>query len=324
MFSYDDLNIHRLMVGDEPRTRSFERSIRSTVRKGDVVLDVGAGSGILSLFAAQAGAARVYAVERAPVAAALARRLIAENGFADVIQVLPMDMDNLWIPEQVDVLVSEWLGVYGVDENMLAPVLQARDRCLKPGGAMIPSVVTAFLAPVKHPAAEQALQLRGRVYGLDLSALAPFSPHEVVWLKDPVSAEALRAEAMPLWVSDCATMPAAEARSPYAAELSFPLTGTGVNGFAAWFEAQMPGTEPLSNAPGQPAMHWGQFLFPVSNAADFVAGERLEVGFHNVPASLLGSHHIWASRGKDGAMEVHDTRKHPDAGSRVPWRAYAE
>ena len=308
------------MVGDEPRTRSFERSIRSTVRKGDVVLDVGAGSGILSLFAAQAGAARVYAVERAPVAAALARRLIAENGFADVIQVLPMDMDNLWIPEQVDVLVSEWLGV-NVNENMLAPVLQARDRCLA-GRDDVLRVRRS--SRQSNTGAEQALQLRGRPYGLDLSALAPFSPHEVVWLKEPVSAEALRAEAMPLWVSDCATMPAAEARSPYAAELSFPLTGTGVNGFAAWFEAQMPGTEPLSNAPGQPAMHWGQFLFPVANAADFVAGERLEVGFHNVPASLLGSHHIWASRGKDGAMEVHDTRKHSDAGSRVPWRAYAE
>lgn len=324
MFSYNDLDVHRLMVGDEVRTLSFERSIRSTVQKGDVVLDVGAGSGILSLFAAQAGAARVYAVERAPDAARLARRLIAENGFSGVIQVLPLDMANVRIPERVDVIISEWLGVYGVDENMLAPVLLARDRCLKPGGAMIPSVVTAFLAPVQHPAAAQALQFRGRGNGLDLSALARFSPHEAVWLREPVPPASLRAEAAPLWTSDCSSMAAAEAHSPYAAELSFSLTGSGVNGFAAWFEAQMPGEEPLSNAPGRPAMHWGQFLFPVSNAQDFAAGERLEVGFHNVPASIHGSHHIWASRGKDGSLEVHDTRRHPDAGRKVPWRAYAE
>lgn len=323
MFSYNDLDVHRLMVGDRVRTLSFERSIRSTVQKGDVVLDVGAGSGILSLIAAQAGAARVYAVERAPEAARLARRLIAENGFGDVIQVLPMDMENVRIPEQVDVLISEWLGVYGVDENMLAPVLLARDRCLKPGGAMIPAVVTAFLAPVQHPAAEQALEFRQRPYGLDLSALAPYSPHEAVWLKEPVPVDALRAEPAPLWVSDCASMPAEEAHSPYAAELSFRLTGAGVNGFAAWFEARMPGIDPLSNAPGTPAMHWGQFLFPVSNARDFAEGEVLEVGFHNVPASIQGSHHIWATRGKDGSLEVHDTRRHPDAGRKVPWRAYA-
>lgn len=324
MAFYDGLDVHRLLVGDEARTRSFERSIRATVKEGAVVLDVGAGSGILSLFAAQAGAARVYAVERAPGAAELASRLIASNGFEAVVQVLPMDMDAIQIPERVDVIVSEWLGVYGVDENMLAPVLLARDRCLKQGGVMIPSVVTAFLAPVCHPAAKSANQFLDRPYGLDLSALAPFSPHQAVWLPSPVSAGALRAEPAALWIVDCAEMPSTEAHTPYAAELSFELTDGGVNGLVAWFEAQMPGADMLSNGPDQPATHWGQFLFPIANAQDFAAGDRLDVGFHNVPASLYGSHHIWASRGKDGDLEVHDTRRHPYAGWEAPWRAYVE
>ena len=324
MTFYDGLDVHRLLVGDQARTRSFERAIRATVKEGDVVLDAGAGSGILSLFAAQAGASRVYAVERAPGAAALARRLIADNGFSDVVQVLPIDMEFLQIPEQVDVIVSEWLGVYGVDENMLAPVLLARDRCLKKGGVMIPSAVTAFLAPVQHPAAERSIQFLDHAYGLDLSGLAPFSMHQVVWVPQPVSASALRAKPAPLWVTDCATMPASEAHAPYAAELSFELTEPGVNGFVAWFEAQLTATDTLSNGPGQPATHWGQFLFPIANARDFAAGDRLEVGFHNVPASLYGSHHIWASRGKDGTLEVHDTRRHPYAGLETPWRAYVE
>ena len=85
---YDGVDMHRRMVGDETRTRAFHDSIRAIVKEGMVVLDVGAGSGILSLFAAQAGASRVYGMERAPGAASLARRLVADNGFSSVVQII--------------------------------------------------------------------------------------------------------------------------------------------------------------------------------------------------------------------------------------------
>ena len=317
---YDGLNVHRLLVGDEVRTRSFYESIRATVRKGDVVLDVGAGSGILSLFAARAGAKRVYAVERAPGAAALARRLVAGNGLADVVEVIEADAEGALLPEPVNVIVSEWLGAYGVDENMLAPVLISRDRWLAPGGTLIPSVVTAWLAPVCHNAAQEAMQFRTRPYSLDLSALAPFTPHQAIWLPRSVSAEALRAEPQRLWVTDCATMPAAQARTPYAAELSFQLEGGGVNGVVVWFSAEMPGAAVLSNGPGQPATHWGQFLFPIANAQGCAAGDVLHIGFHNVPAAVFGSHHLWSSRVPGQPFEVHDTRRNPRAGWEPPWR----
>ena len=131
------------MICDRVRTEAFERAIRAVVRPGDVVLDVGAGSGILSLFAARAGAARVYAVERTTVAV-LAQDLAEANGFGEVIEVIHGDLMDIELPEKVDVIVSEWLGGFGIDEGMLTPVIVARDRWLKPGGVMIPASVTAW------------------------------------------------------------------------------------------------------------------------------------------------------------------------------------
>ena len=76
---YAEIEVHRTMICDRVRTDAFRRAIDAVVRPGDVVLDVGAGTGLLSLFAARAGASRVYAVEQTTVAV-LAQELAAANG----------------------------------------------------------------------------------------------------------------------------------------------------------------------------------------------------------------------------------------------------
>ena len=86
------------VIRDRVRTGAFQRAIDSVVRPGDVVLDVGAGSGILSMFAARAGAARVYAVERTTVAV-LAQDLAAANGLADIVQVIHGDVMDIELPD---------------------------------------------------------------------------------------------------------------------------------------------------------------------------------------------------------------------------------
>src|SRR5512132_1946794 len=144
---YAEFEVHRTMIRDRVRTEAFRRAIASVVRPGDIVLDVGAGSGILSMFAARAGAARVYAVERTTVAV-LAQELAAANGVAEIVRVIHGEVMDVELPERVDLIVSEWLGGFGIDEGMLVPVIVARDRWLKPGGVMIPYLVTAWAALV--------------------------------------------------------------------------------------------------------------------------------------------------------------------------------
>ena len=114
------------------------------------------------MFAARAGAARVYAVERTTVAV-LARDLAAANGLAEIIEVIHGDVLDVELPEPVDVIVSEWLGGFGIDEGMLAPVIAARDRWLKPGGTMIPQSVTAWAALVHDRQLDETMAfLRGQ------------------------------------------------------------------------------------------------------------------------------------------------------------------
>ena len=115
--------------------------------QGKVVLDVGAGSGVLSIWAAMAGARKVYAVEATSMAQH-ARRLVQQNGFQDVIVVLEGYMEKQELPEKVDIILSEWMGYFLLREAMFDSVLAARDLWLKPGGAMYPSHADLRMAPL--------------------------------------------------------------------------------------------------------------------------------------------------------------------------------
>jgi tRNA1(Val) A37 N6-methylase TrmN6 len=110
------------------------------VFKNAIVLDVGAGTGILSIFAARAGAAHVYAVERSDTAD-LAIKIIEENNLGHKITVIKKEMEQLVLHKDipmVDIIISEWMGFCLLYESMLDSVIWARDNFLKEGGKMFP------------------------------------------------------------------------------------------------------------------------------------------------------------------------------------------
>ena len=218
------------------------------------MLDVGAGSGILSLFAAQAGATRVYAVERTTVAV-LAQDLAEANGFGEVIDVIQGDLMDIDLPEKVDVIVSEWLGGFGIDEGMLVPVIVARDRFLKPGGVMIPGSVTAWTGLVHDQYLRDTVDfLRDEPYGLDLGLLGETTINEISYSGGfrHLTAADSRSQPGRLWTTDAHTIPLDLAQAPHEADVE--LRSTRREQPTPWRSGSARTSHPASPCPWGPAI----------------------------------------------------------------------
>lgn len=280
----DELRFHLSLLGDRERVAAYRRAIGHIVRAGDVVLDVGTGTGILALIAADAGAARVYAVEREPIAE-VARSLARVNGPAGRICLLRADATEIQLPERVDVIVSELLSPAMVGQAMVETLGRCRDRFLAPGGRMIPAAVEVLCAPVEGPASLSDLP-SSTLSSLDLD-LTPLDRLTVQrprsetlepdWLLGPPR-RAFRYEAL-----------LSEPAPGSTAELTLPLERCGtLRGFGLWFEATLGGGSRLTNEPPSRGC-WDQLFLPLPSATvvDTRATVQLELQAHDSQAKPL-------------------------------------
>ncbi|MDQ8180380.1 50S ribosomal protein L11 methyltransferase [Pelagicoccus sp. SDUM812005] len=129
---------HQRLLADRARCEAYRKAILDTVKAGDVVVDLGTGSGLLAFFAVEAGAKKVYAIELGPVIR-YAERIAKRNSMDDRIEFIRGVSYDIELPELADVIVGENLGSLGIEENMLPMYQDAAKRFLKPGGKMIPS-----------------------------------------------------------------------------------------------------------------------------------------------------------------------------------------
>ncbi len=306
---YAEFEVHRSMIRDRVRTQAFQRAIESVVRPGDVVLDVGAGSGVLSLFAARAGAARVYAVEQTSVAV-LAQDLAAANGVANIVNVIHGDVMDVEPPEPVDVIVSEWLGGFGIDEGMLVPVIVARDRWLKPGGVMIPRSVTAWAALVHDRYLGETVEfLRHNPYGLDLDELVEKTVNEISYSGEfrHLAADDMRSAPSRLWTTDVDLIPLEQAQAAHEAEILLPAHDHGkANALALWFSAELAPAISLSVGPGDSPTHWGMTTAPLRSPVELTPGMVVRAKVRTAPARPVGTWTSWAIAMPGARWEEHD------------------
>ena len=307
--NYWNIQGHESMLLDTVRCETFRQAIFDTVTPGCTVLDIGAGTGILSLFAAQAGAKVVYAVERTHIAE-LARRIVKENGYDDRINVLQNDMETLELPEKVDVIVSEWLGGYGVDENLLPVVIHARDRWLKPGGKMIPAKVTSWLAPVYDERLQQDIDFwNSDPYGVDLNAISKIIVRLMDCSCNHVKEEHLISTPQLMWEIDGMTYSCEGANQPFHSRLKFVADRNGdgqCNALAAWFSAALTEQIVLSNGPSEPDTHWGRSVFSIGKSISLKGGKRLDVDFTHKPQGKGQSKTAWAIEVDDYSFHSED------------------
>jgi protein arginine N-methyltransferase 1 len=137
---------HEEMLSDSVRVQAYHRGIRRNVRPGDVVVDLGTGTGLLAFMASRAGAKKVYAVEHSDFIE-IAREIGRHNGFTN-IEFVQANSREFTPPERVDVVLHEQMGDELFNENMLENLLDVRDRFLRPHGRILPAKFRLFVEPV--------------------------------------------------------------------------------------------------------------------------------------------------------------------------------
>lgn len=278
--SYASVAGHRTMVFDQVRNAAFARALQACVTPDSVVLDLGAGLGILGLLAAAAGAKRVYLVEKEPVVR-LARELARANGVEDRVVILEGRIEDLELPEPVDIILSVFTGNLLYSEDLLPALFHARDHWLKPGGRLLPDKAELWLAPASAEALhrEQLVRWSEPMLGLDMSAARRYAGNEIIWLPRGRWQGTLLAAA-PLCQLDLASAGSADCAGSARPQVLEPGLCHGLLG---WIRLQV-GDTWLSTAPDSPDMHWNNAFLPFDVPLALAAGETLELSLRRPQA----------------------------------------
>ncbi|XP_062862435.1 protein arginine N-methyltransferase 2 [Trichomycterus rosablanca] len=297
--SYGTLKLHLEMLSDRPRTETYRQVMasNSAALRGKVVLDLGCGTGIISLFCARlAEPAAVYAVEASAVVEHT-DKLVKLNGCEKVVTVFQSRAEDLTLPSKVDVLVSEWMGNCLLFEFMVESVLRVRDRWLKCGGMMWPSSASLSLVPCQALTDYgQKMEFWENLYDLDFSCLQPVAREE--FFSKPKFSHQLEPD-------DCLSTPCevisldmhtvrVSDLEKLRGDFSFSVERSGtLHGFTAWFSTFFNSLEEggatleLNTGPYSEPTHWKQTLFMLDEPIGVEEGDRVD------GAIILKRNPIW-------------------------------
>jgi predicted RNA methylase len=295
---------HVAMLSDHARAGAYREAIKQVVKPGDVVADLGCGTGVLGIFALRAGAARVLAIEESTIIN-IAREFYRVNDLAEKVQFYPGNSFNVSLPEQADLLVSELINTTEpLAEGMLEILLDARKRFLKPGGMMIPGGLRLYARAVQTPLGEAVRkEIDNHVEGLShFERLFDIKVEPLIerFLLEPLPSftvnlkhSSRQKDEKPLFLSDGKMIADIDLltfqNDVVAGEDTFKINENGtLNGVAFYFEALLCPGITLSNAPeAEYSLNWGgQSVYLLSTPCSVVKGQ--EVSFHFYSAPLTG------------------------------------
>jgi len=268
------LSLHLAMLEDDVRMKKYSSAISNSIKPGDVVVDIGSGTGILSFLAANCGAAEVHGIEQSQLAT-YAKRIKDQSFSKANIEFHQLDILNDKLPDiNADVLVCELFGNFGIEEELIEIIKKAKDAFLKPEGRMIPEQLSLFVAPVQCSTAYRELaNWNMELYGIDFSPLQQLAYNSIYHIQS----EPVRVLAPP---SKIAQLDLYQLNTTIFKEASFiASTASTLHGVAGWFETQLAPGIVLNTGPDAPQTHWGQILFPIGDPVELAVDDRLTFQF---------------------------------------------
>jgi SAM-dependent methyltransferase len=287
---------HARMLHDDRRTNDYIAALRDAVQPGDVVLDIGTGSGVLAIAAARAGARHVYAIEASDIAD-VAERVFAGNGLQDRVTLIRGYSREIDLPQPADLLVAELIGNEPCEEEILETTLDARRRLLKPDARLIPHTLELMARPLLVPDTEarqraigpRALERWRQLYEID------FEPLLAAAFPGPVN-NPTEAEVLARWppVGPAVRLGIVELgryeRPTIDATAELTLDSTVVNAVAVTFRAHLHGSIVHTLDPWTwPSSSWATSVWMLPDAVPVRQGDTLPVRYcRRVPGRADG------------------------------------
>jgi protein arginine N-methyltransferase 1 len=281
-----DFDVYAYCVGDRRRTRAYAEAIAQVVRPGSVVIDLGAGGGVLSVLAAKAGARRVYAIEGLPLGSVVVDSA-KRSGVGEIVTFVQGLATELTLPELADVIVSDIRGVLPLYRGLVPSIVDARSRLLRTGGALVPLRDTLHAALVTAPAVyERHIAVyEGAPYGVDMRALRQMAVNR--WYHGPRADVRVVSDVAHLATLEYGTM------TDTALDARFNLTSAMdgvVHGFLLWFDSELAPGVAFSNHPQCEESVYGRGFFPFERPLDLRVGDRVTI---RLRAALFGRDYTW-------------------------------
>jgi SAM-dependent methyltransferase len=293
------IEYHRTLLADRIRNAAFHEALRRVIVKGQTtVADIGAGTGFLGFLAAKLGARRVDMYEAADIAA-VARKLLRHNKLRNC-RIAEVHSTDVASPDRVDVVVSETLGNYPFEENIVETLNDARARFLNPGGIVIPRSVEQFVAPVTAERFYRELAAWDDVgFGLDFAPAKTMTLNNIyVRLFQPGD---LLADGAAVQAWDRITFDRRN-RTTRSGEASWPIAArVTVYGLALWWRAELVDGIALATGPRDPRTHWEQLYLPTLAPIALERGQTLAARLRSTTSYERGTNVAWTLAVRDGA-----------------------
>ena len=276
--SYSHFGIHQEMLKDKIRTGSYKYACDQNKEdlNGKIVLDIGCGTGILSIFAARAGAKHVYAVDNAHIAD-YAKIIIKNNNLEDKITVIKGKIEEITLPvEKVDIIISEWMGYCLLYESMLDCVLYARDKWLAKDGFIMPDRVRMCLSAVDDVEYKKTkFDFWQNLYSMDMSIFKQVSLSEP--LVDYVEEKAVISNVSTFLDLDLYTVKKEDLN--FANQYSVTIKRNGsLDAMVVWFDVifnKLKTPVQFTTGPFTKRTHWSQSIFYMRDSLSCREGDEI-------------------------------------------------